>query len=117
MGRMHGVGALSAVALLVAVGLGTANANTEIGQQVYQSTCIACHGAGGGGAFPGTPDLTDVDGPLAKSDAELLRNIIDGFQSPGSPMAMPAKGGNPTLTEADVTAVIAYLRANFGQET
>lgn len=103
--------------LAIVMGLGTAAAEETIGQQVYGTTCIACHGADGRGAFPGTPDFTDPEGALAKPDDELMHNIIDGFQSPGSFMAMPPKGGNPALSEAEVEAVIAYLRANFGQET
>jgi len=89
-------------------------ADAAAGKAVYAQTCIACHGANGKGTIPGVTDFTAKDGPLSKSDAELLQNISEGFQSPGSFMAMPAKGGNPMLTEADVRAVLAYLRAAFG---
>ena len=84
------------------------------GQAIYSQTCIACHGANGKGAFPGVANLTGGDGALVKADEELLKSITDGFQSPGSALAMPANGGNPTLTEEDVKAVLAYLRAEFG---
>ena len=84
------------------------------GENVFSQTCIACHGANGKGTIPGVKDLNAADGPLSKSDEELITNITNGFQSPGSPLAMPAKGGNPSLTEADIQAVLAYLRIAFG---
>ena len=80
------------------------------GKEVYDQTCIVCHGEGGTGAMPGAPDFTAKDGPLSKSDDVLMQHIIGGFQSPGSSMAMPAMGGNPGLNEADVRAVLGYLR-------
>ena len=89
-------------------------ADAAAGKAVYGQTCIACHGANGKGTIPGVTDFTAKDGPLSKSDAELVQNISEGFQSPGSFMAMPAKGGNPALTDADVKAVLAYLRSEFG---
>jgi cytochrome c5 len=85
------------------------------GKMVWMQTCVACHGADGRGVIPGTPDLTERDGPLAKSDAVLLAHITDGFQTPGAPLAMPPKGGNPTLGDADLTDVLAYMRATFGR--
>ncbi|MBL4711107.1 MAG: cytochrome c [Gammaproteobacteria bacterium] len=85
------------------------------GKETYEKTCVACHGDEGKGAFPGTPDFTSSDGILAKSDAELIRNITNGFQSEGSPMAMPPKGGNPNLSESGIKAVLAYIREAFGQ--
>jgi len=85
------------------------------GEQVYRSTCIACHGANGKGVLPGTPDFTDPGGRLAKSDEMLQKHITEGFQSPGSPMAMPAKGGNPSLTPSEISEVLAYLRKHFGR--
>lgn len=88
--------------------------DSAAGQSVYSQTCVACHGANGKGAIPGVADLTDKDGSLSKTDAELMQNITDGFQSPGSFMAMPPKGGNPGLTEDDIKAVLAYLRSTFG---
>ncbi len=85
------------------------------GQAIYSQTCIACHGTNGKGAIPGVADLTKRDGALSKPDEALLNNITEGFQSPGSALAMPPRGGNPTLTEEDVEAVIEYLRAEFGR--
>ncbi len=85
------------------------------GKDIYSQTCVACHGANGQGAIPGTPDFTRASSALSKSDDELIQNITAGFQSPGSPMAMPAKGGNPDLNAADIRAVLVYLRESFGE--
>ncbi len=90
------------------------DASIEAGEKVFSQTCIACHGANGKGTIPGVKNMNAADGPLSKSDEELITNITNGFQSPGSPLAMPAKGGNPGLTEADIQAVLAYLRKTFG---
>lgn len=84
------------------------------GEAVYQRTCIACHGADGKGAIPGVPPLGGKDGRLEKSDAVLMKNMIEGYQSPGSPLGMPPKGGDPSLTEDDFAAVLRYMREAFG---
>ena len=84
------------------------------GEAVYSQTCIACHGANGKGAIPGVADLTDANGALSKSDEDLIKSITQGRQTPGAALAMPPMGGNPGMSEADVKAVLAYLRAEFG---
>jgi mono/diheme cytochrome c family protein len=83
------------------------------GEVVFSQTCIACHGADGKGTIPGVPDFTASNGRLTKSDDMLLTNMINGYQSEGSLMAMPALGGNPDLTEQDMADVLAYLRKEF----
>lgn len=83
------------------------------GKDTYESTCIACHGANGKGSLPGVPDFTDRNGRLSKPDGELLTNMINGYQSKGSLMAMPAKGGNPALSSADMEAALKYIRDYF----
>ena len=88
--------------------------NAQSGKAIYDQTCIACHGANGKGAIPGVPDLTDSNGRLSQPDDVLLINVVRGLQSSGSPMAMPPKGGNPELSEADIRAVIEYLHSSFG---
>lgn len=85
------------------------------GGAVYQQFCLACHGADGAGMMPGVPDFTEPNGTLTKPDSELLRNIITGIQSPGSPLAMPPKGGNPALTETQLMEALKYIRRTFGQ--
>jgi mono/diheme cytochrome c family protein len=88
---------------------------TASGKAIYQQNCIACHGTDGTGALPGVPDLTIKKGRLAKSDSTLIKNIIQGFQSAGSPMAMPPKGGNTKLTDTDIKEVVGYLRETFAK--
>ena len=89
-------------------------AAVKAGKKLYSQTCIACHGANGKGALPGVSNFTTADGPLAKSDAELIKSITDGLATPGAALSMPAKGGIPSLTDDDVRALIAYLRSEFG---
>ncbi|RME68329.1 MAG: cytochrome c [Alphaproteobacteria bacterium] len=86
------------------------------GNKVYHGTCIACHGRDGKGAIPGTPDFTDPDGALAKSDAVLLQHMEEGYRSPGALMAMPPKGGDPRLSDQDFRDVLAYLRSAFAKK-
>ena len=86
----------------------------EAGEKVYAQTCIACHGANGKGAIPGVSDFTKADGPLAKSDDTLFASIRDGLVTPGKPLSMPPKGGNPSLTDDEIQAVLDYLRSKFG---
>jgi len=88
---------------------------TISGGKIYQQSCVACHGADGAGAFPSVPDLTGVKGSLAKPDISLIKNITDGYQSPGSPMAMPPKGGSPSLTDENIKAVLDYMRQEFSK--
>ena len=92
----------------------TTVANTSLsGEEVYNQTCIACHGANGKGMVPGAPDFTKADGPLSQSDEVLLQHITEGFMSKGSPMAMPPKGGNSSLSEEEIQAVLQHMKKTF----
>jgi len=94
----------------------TSSSKTKLsGKQVYNQTCIACHGENGKGTLPGVPDFTRNKGPLAKNDKTLIKNITDGYQGPGSPMAMPAKGGKADLSDNEIRAVLVYIRREFGK--
>lgn len=88
---------------------------SQSGSVIYHQTCVVCHGANGKGAVPGAPDFTSSSGPLSKSDALLLQHIENGFQSPGSPMAMPARGGNAKLSNEDLKNTLNYIRSTFSK--
>jgi mono/diheme cytochrome c family protein len=104
-----------AVIYVAFVRLSSAADELSRGEVVYNGTCIACHGGDGAGTLPGVPDLTGKEGPLAQDDAVVLKRMADGFQSTGSPMGMPPRGGNPALTDTDLKAVLKYMRKEFQQ--
>ncbi|MHB1084876.1 MAG: c-type cytochrome [Thiobacillus sp.] len=83
------------------------------GAAVFNGTCIACHGSDGSGSLPGVPDLIGNNGLLSQDDTVLLKRMTEGFQSPGAAMAMPPRGGDPGLTDADMQAVLNYMRKEF----
>jgi len=110
---LAGLGVAAAALAALATEPRVAVAGAATGESTYQSSCVACHGADGAGVLPGVPDLTSTDGPLALADAVLVKRIAEGFQSPGSPMAMPPRGGNPGLSDEDIKAVVRYMRQEF----
>jgi cytochrome c5 len=78
------------------------------GQQIYQSTCVACHDAGIAGA-PKVGDKSQWAKHIAKGLDTLYVSAVNGVQ--GSTGAMPAKGGNPALSNAEVKAAVDYMVA------
>lgn len=78
------------------------------GQQVYQAGCVACHGAGIAGA-PKLDDKGQWAKRIAKGVDTLYASAVNGVQ--GSAGAMPAKGGNPALSDAEVKAAVDYMVA------
>ena len=85
------------------------------GEGQYQATCSACHGADGQGVENLGVSLVDSQFVRDNTDAELLeyvkvgRAVDDPLNTTG--IAMPPKGGNPALTDDQITAIIAYIRS------
>lgn len=75
------------------------------GEMIYNGLCSACHGSGAGGA----PKLVKAewDARVAQGTDTLIRHAIDGYQ--GSAGLMPARGGNPALTDEQVEASVRWM--------
>jgi cytochrome c5 len=74
------------------------------GQSVYNTACMACHATGAANA-PKTGDKAAWGARVSKGAATLYDHAIKGFN------AMPAKGGNTALSDADVKAAVDYMLA------
>ena len=77
--------------------------------------CAACHGLDGRGVPNLGKDLVESEFVAGLTDQELLdfikvgRPIWDPANTTG--VDMPAKGGNPAMTDDQILAVIAYIRS------
>nr|WP_251041100.1 MULTISPECIES: c-type cytochrome [unclassified Halomonas] len=75
------------------------------GEALYASSgCVACHASG----VAGSPMLGDSEAwaaRLEKGADELYASAINGIG------AMPAKGGNPNLSDEEVMAIVDYMVA------
>ena len=78
------------------------------GKHVYESACVACHGAGIAGA-PKVGNSGLWGTRIAKGLDALYASAINGVQ--GSAGVMPAKGGNAALSNAEVKAAVDYIVA------
>ncbi len=85
------------------------------GDQIYHSICMACHGFNARGIAGLGKTLIGSDYVNSLTDEELLaflqvgRAVTDPLNTTG--VAMPARGGNPNLTDDDLRSVIAYIRS------
>lgn len=79
-----------------------AAAGSDKGKAIFEGTCIACHGSG----VMGAPKFGDKAAwaPRIKTGMDALYNsALHGKK------AMPAKGGNASLADADVKAAVDYM--------
>lgn len=79
----------------------------KTGEQVFQAVCTACHTAGVAGA----PKVVDnaAWAPFIKSGFDAMMNVA--LHGKGG---MPAKGGNPTLSDFEVARAVVYMANKSG---
>ena len=116
------VNIMNHIALLTVVGLFSSGVIAD-GQALYNSSgCGTCHGDTGKGDGPAAAAMNpkprsfesgefvyDTDGDGVKgSDADLLNVMKNGSAKYGGSLTMP---GRADIPEADLKAIIAYIRS------
>lgn len=96
-----------------------APAQLALGQRVYEAQCTDCHGAQGEGARQAYP-------PLAGNRALTLASPVNPVQAVLNGGFAPATAGNPRpygmppyrtlLSDAEIAAVITYVRQSWGNQ-
>jgi outer membrane protein assembly factor BamB/cytochrome c5 len=83
---------------------------TLTGQEVFNKVCMACHAAGAAGA-PKVGAEDQWEPRFAQGLDTLVKNAVNGIRN------MPAKGGNPTLSETNIKDAIVYMLGETGIKT
>jgi disulfide bond formation protein DsbB/mono/diheme cytochrome c family protein len=122
----------AAAALPVTVVQGTENAESnpvepaqlaqtlKEGELLFAQACAPCHGPDGAGLATLGNTLVASEFINTNTDADVLAMIRAG-REPGaadnaSGVAMPASGGRPDLTDAQLNAIILYIRNGLAQQ-
>ena len=79
------------------------------GSVIYAALCGACHTSGAGGA----PKMERAAwaARIAQGADVMHKHAIEGYQ--GAAGIMPAKGGNPSLTDEQVIATVDWMVDNL----
>ncbi|MDP3743794.1 MAG: c-type cytochrome [Methylotenera sp.] len=72
------------------------------GEEVYKTTCAMCHTPGLMNA-PKLGDKAQWEPRIKQGHDTLVTNATKGIRM------MPAKGGNPTLTDAEIASSVKYM--------
>jgi len=73
------------------------------GKEVYKKSCAVCHAA----LSPKLGDKAAWEPRLKQGTDALVASVLKGKG------AMPAKGGNATLSEADIKSAVDYMVAQL----
>jgi cytochrome c5 len=106
-------GATGAAAQAAATEAATAAATSQVayggtidGSVIFGNLCTGCHTSGAGGAP--TLDQAHWAARIAQGKDTLYQHAIGGYKGPDGGV-MPAKGGNPALSEAQVKATVDWM--------
>jgi cytochrome c5 len=94
------------VELAEVVAVGGASSGKS-GEEVYKAVCSMCHQAGMLNA-PKFGDIQSWAPRLAQGYETLVQHAIKGIRS------MPAKGGNASLSDAEVAGAVLYMTNSSG---
>lgn len=78
------------------------------GAELFKKTCAMCHQTGVAGA-PKLGDKADWGPRIAQGPDTLYKHAIEGFN--GAKGAMPAKGGNPALSDDEIKVIVDFMVA------
>lgn len=94
--------AIKPVAAVEVAAAGAAAGAEKSGEEVVKAVCSMCHAAG----LMNAPKIGDKGqwGPrIAQGYDTLVKHAIDGIRT------MPARGGNPALTDGEVASAVAHM--------
>ncbi len=97
-----------------ATGGATASSATRVRNELFVTSCSACHGEFGQGVEGLGKPMGTSEFIKSKTDKELItfiktgRPLWDAENTTG--IDMPPKGGNPALTDDDIAQLVAYIR-------
>ncbi len=83
------------------------SAKARSGEDVYTASCLACHAVGIANA-PKPDDKAAWEPLVATGLDALIKTAINGKG------AMPARGGNPAITDDEIKAAILYMTKKAG---
>lgn len=95
---------VTAVTETVVAATTTTAVDHSAGEAVYKSSCFACHDSGVAGS-PIVGDKAAWTARIASGSEAMYASAIKGKG------AMPAKGGNMSISDADVKAAVDYMAA------
>jgi len=89
------------------------------GRRLYESHCVDCHGADGKGKAPAYPPLAGNRAVTLSPAVNAIRMVLNGGFPPGTagnprPYGMPPYSHE--LNDAQVAAVLTYVRASWGND-
>lgn len=89
------------------------------GRRLYASHCVDCHGADGKGKAPAYPPLAGNRAVTLSPAVNAIRIVLNGGFPPGTagnprPYGMPPYSHE--LNDAQVAAVLTYVRASWGND-
>lgn len=85
------------------------------GREIFVASCSACHGPNGEGIEGLGKPFTTSEFVTTSSDKELMtmikmgRPVWDAANTTG--LDMPSKGGNPAITDDQLSIIISYIRS------
>lgn len=98
------------VAVVEVAAAGAAAGAEKSGEEVVKAVCAMCHAAGLMNA-PKIGDKGQWQPRIAQGYETLVKHAIEGIRT------MPARGGNPSLTDGEVASAVAHMAnasgANF----
>ena len=107
MSGMSGMAAQEGMSGMSGMTADAAPAGKVDGEKVYKALCFSCHDMGIAGA-PKLGDKTEWDPRIAKGMDALYTSALKGKNDvPGK--VMPAKGGNPALSDDEVKASVDFM--------
>ena len=83
--------------------------SSEVGQQLFNSSCAGCHGLDGRGGEH-APNIATIPRVQNLSDNGIMRIVHDGIQSAGMP------GFGSRFNDGQIKAIVRYLRVLQGRQ-
>lgn len=94
--------------------------NFARGQELYGTTCGACHQANGEGLAGQFPPLAGADWVLAEDTSKIIRIVLNGLTGPfevnGVSYNNTMVPWKDVLSDDDIAAVLTYVRNEWGNK-